>query len=132
MEVYGDNRDLPVLSHSFPTRRSSDLPSGSQRRFGSVSVSRVSAYSTPARAACSATPPRLSVRPCSFSICAVSANVPTTAASSMVRSEEHTSELQSLMRSSYAVFCLKKKPTRQASHGHPYTCEHARQPPQTT
>src|SRR3546814_1581565 len=26
------------------------------------------------------------------------------------RSEEHTSELQSLMRISYAVFCLKKKP----------------------
>src|SRR3546814_5847459 len=29
-----------------------------------------------------------------------------------LRSEEHTSELQSLMRSSYAVFCLKKKQTR--------------------
>src|SRR3546814_4137818 len=29
--------------------------------------------------------------------------------SSPVRSEEHTSELQSLMRISYAVFCLKKK-----------------------
>src|SRR3546814_817021 len=29
-----------------------------------------------------------------------------------VRSEEHTSELQSLMRISYAVFCLKKKKTR--------------------
>src|SRR3546814_12905298 len=29
------------------------------------------------------------------------------------RSEEHTSELQSLMRNSYAVFCLKKKPQRQ-------------------
>src|SRR3546814_1521365 len=28
-----------------------------------------------------------------------------------LRSEEHTSELQSLMRSSYAVFCLKKKKT---------------------
>src|SRR3546814_4966140 len=28
------------------------------------------------------------------------------------RSEEHTSELQSLMRSSYAVFCLKKKKTK--------------------
>src|SRR3546814_1053843 len=28
------------------------------------------------------------------------------------RSEEHTSELQSLMRSSYAVFCLKNKNTR--------------------
>src|SRR3546814_8946213 len=27
----------------------------------------------------------------------------------MSRSEEHTSELQSLMRNSYAVFCLKKK-----------------------
>src|SRR3546814_2303439 len=30
-----------------------------------------------------------------------------------VRSEEHTSELQSLMRISYAVFCLKKKTTTQ-------------------
>src|SRR3546814_9894883 len=28
---------------------------------------------------------------------------------SPLRSEEHTSELQSLMRTSYAVFCLKKK-----------------------
>src|SRR3546814_3114058 len=27
----------------------------------------------------------------------------------MIRSEEHTSELQSLMRNSYAAFCLKKK-----------------------
>src|SRR3546814_3082980 len=30
------------------------------------------------------------------------------------RSEEHTSELQSLMRKSYAVFCLKKKKTRKS------------------
>src|SRR3546814_4991597 len=30
------------------------------------------------------------------------------------RSEEHTSELQSLMRISYAVFCLKKKKTHKA------------------
>src|SRR3546814_5856189 len=29
------------------------------------------------------------------------------------RSEEHTSELQSLMRTSYAVFCLKKKKSNQ-------------------
>src|SRR3546814_9484411 len=29
----------------------------------------------------------------------------------LMRSEEHTSELQSLMRISYAVFCLKKKQT---------------------
>src|SRR3546814_19196766 len=31
------------------------------------------------------------------------------AAASSIRSEEHTSELQSLMRISYAVFCLQKK-----------------------
>src|SRR3546814_2838826 len=33
------------------------------------------------------------------------------------RSEEHTSELQSLMRTSYAVFCLKKKNTRLDEYG---------------
>src|SRR3546814_2171654 len=33
-----------------------------------------------------------------------------------LRSEEHTSELQSLMRISYAVFCLKKKNTRQTAN----------------
>src|SRR3546814_3666638 len=32
------------------------------------------------------------------------------------RSEEHTSELQSLMRISYAVFCLKKKTTTTETH----------------
>src|SRR3546814_10698609 len=37
-------------------------------------------------------------------ICASSGN-----GASLRRSEEHTSELQSLMRISYAVFCLKKK-----------------------
>src|SRR3546814_4633789 len=31
------------------------------------------------------------------------------------RSEEHTSELQSLMRNSYAVFCLKKKKKRKST-----------------
>src|SRR3546814_6717799 len=34
------------------------------------------------------------------------------------RSEEHTSELQSLMRISYAVFCLKKKKIKQKQHIH--------------
>src|SRR3546814_5905301 len=38
------------------------------------------------------------------------------------RSEEHTSELQSLMRISYAVFCLKKKT-------HTYTDTHIPLPP---
>src|SRR3546814_3720494 len=36
------------------------------------------------------------------------------------RSEEHTSELQSLMRISYAVFCLKNK-------NHPHSYQHKRQ-----
>src|SRR3546814_3061541 len=47
---------------------------------------------------------------------------------SVQRSEEHTSELQSLMRISYAVFCLKKKQTSKqtkyyilVSHDHTYT-----------
>src|SRR3546814_10005984 len=35
-----------------------------------------------------------------------------------VRSEEHTSELQSLMRISYAVFCLKKKTKRKTNKQH--------------
>src|SRR3546814_8403096 len=34
------------------------------------------------------------------------------------RSEEHTSELQSLMRISYAVFCLKKKNNTRKIHYH--------------
>src|SRR3546814_6785232 len=34
------------------------------------------------------------------------------------RSEEHTSELQSLMRISYAVFCLQKKTTTHQTHPH--------------
>src|SRR3546814_6456586 len=45
------------------------------------------------------------------------------AMAAMIRSEEHTSELQSLMRISYAVFCLKKKTT------HPYLAISHTQPP---
>src|SRR3546814_7491336 len=40
------------------------------------------------------------------------------------RSEEHTSELQSLMRISYAVFCLKKKHTLQTSNIHKHNINH--------
>src|SRR3546814_1657172 len=40
---------------------------------------------------------------------AVGRPVPVDHAGAGIRSEEHTSELQSLMRISYAVFCLKKK-----------------------
>src|SRR3546814_8823018 len=51
------------------------------------------------------------------------------------RSEEHTSELQSLMRISYAVFCLKKKKyyktiiqTIQITHMNNHICEHYYKP----
>src|SRR3546814_2171882 len=37
----------------------------------------------------------------------------------IIRSEEHTSELQSLMRNSYAVFCLKKN--KQITHNKQYS-----------
>src|SRR3546814_4609283 len=42
------------------------------------------------------------------------------------RSEEHTSELQSLMRISYAVFCLKKKKTIINMKKTTYKLQHAR------
>src|SRR3546814_1496518 len=41
---------------------------------------------------------------------------PTAEAFRVLRSEEHTSELQSLMRISYAVFCLKKKTTQKSKY----------------
>src|SRR3546814_9123507 len=45
----------------------------------------------------------------------------TSMTSALSRSEEHTSELQSLMRISYAVFCLKKKKALTKTH---YTPPH--------
>src|SRR3546814_6754987 len=65
--------------------------------FRSVPVS-LPPKSPPFRQACCAT------EPCSFSARATSPP-----RGCCCRSEEHTSELQSLMRISYAVFCLKKK-----------------------
>src|SRR3546814_7242088 len=44
---------------------------------------------------------------------------PAAIATSTGRSEEHTSELQSLMRRSYAGFCLKKKQTNKESYIEP-------------
>src|SRR3546814_4187837 len=47
-------------------------------------------------------------------------------ASEWLRSEEHTSELQSLMRISYAVFCLKKKKPESAVSRAPRTAGYRR------
>src|SRR3546814_7721069 len=48
---------------------------------------------------------------CAFPLCLHTGHGPSPAccAGGFARSEEHTSELQSLMRISYAVFCLKQK-----------------------
>src|SRR3546814_9918500 len=57
------------------------------------------------------------------------------ASNSANRSDEHTSELQSLMRISYAVFCLKKNPhtsTQQLSPQQPDTKTSIMQSKQTT
>src|SRR3546814_8639603 len=61
----------------------------------------------PSLALCSMKPPPPMPLDCGST--SVSTATIATAASAAVRSEEHTSELQSLMRNSYAVFCLKKK-----------------------
>src|SRR3546814_7065777 len=52
----------------------------------------------------------------------LSACASTAPAERTIRSEEHTSELQSLMRISYAVFCLKKK--KQPQNSTTKTTEH--------
>src|SRR3546814_8764356 len=48
------------------------------------------------------------------------------------RSEEHTSELQSLMRISYAVFCLKKKINNWITYQNITTCKHKQRKHNTT
>src|SRR3546814_6772259 len=80
---HGAHRDLHALTHSFPTRRSSDLR----------------AAPAPARC-CARRHAPASRRP---------RRISRTPGRCRGRSEEHTSELQSLMRLSYAVFCLKKR-----------------------
>src|SRR3546814_6325361 len=69
-------------------------------------------------------------RPCIFNSYRNSSSRcdPTRNSMSAIRSEQHTSELQSLMRISYAVFCLKKKTTIQRTE--PQYCE-ARQQSRT-
>src|SRR3546814_11094125 len=104
-ECVGDHRDQHVRTHSYPTRRSSDLSTT------------VGSYSRAPAACCrahSTTTYSRTPRSRGYSgLGAVTRNSCNAAlkASSLVfeRSEEHTSELQSLMRISYAVFCLKKK-----------------------
>src|SRR3546814_17650662 len=88
--------DIHVLTHSFPTRRSSDLRGRAQRRLVAEGEEGFAASRRGAGAGNAQHLVRLQVGRLA-------------AAPWRLRSEEHTSELQSLMRISYAVFCLKKK-----------------------
>src|SRR3546814_3607341 len=72
-------------------------------------------------------PPRSRRKPPSPNASSISGPIisrfrPTSKASS--RSEEHTSELQSLMRISYAVFCLKKKTDHSHKSSRPKPNDH--------
>src|SRR3546814_8035997 len=91
------------LQYSTAFRSNMPAASGEQKRrkyqddsknVSNVSVSRCAA------------PPHFGQATC-FQVGCRSSGLP--GASKVTRSEEHTSELQSLMRISYAVFCLKKK-----------------------
>src|SRR3546814_3822875 len=93
-ECYGDHRDLHVLTHSFPTRRSSELLSMSVNPVTTSLTTFAPAWRSPANVGAAGS--------CSTGML----RLPPTF---QVRSEEHTSELQSLMRISYAVFCLQQK-----------------------
>src|SRR3546814_1679389 len=111
-EFTGDHRDLPVLTHSFPTRRSSDLaalPAVPRRhRRAGVRQDRVRAARLGARALRRRV--RLRRREGQRRARADDAGAGARRGCEIDgRSEEHTSELQSLMRISYAVFCLNKK-----------------------
>src|SRR3546814_9514608 len=122
---------LHVLTHSFPYRRSVDLhvvalqvvadarlPGGLQldavvgHQGPRALAGAASATSFPLKAATPFKSPRLKPllqvlrRPGRILTCPAGAAPPAAAGT---RSEEHTSELQSLMRISYAVFCVKKK-----------------------
>src|SRR3546814_4657980 len=121
-ECYCDHRDLHVLTHSFPTRRSSDLvsltPPSSLCALRNASSSVMSASSvcvtcgtfSHARCRCAAdslrirASGRVSISPNCAKSTAGMVGIPPPD----IRSEEHTSDLQSLLRSPYAFFCLQK------------------------
>src|SRR3546814_19285847 len=109
MESYGDHLDLHLLRHSCPTRRSSYLGDGAggilRNRSLSGALKVTSAFLTgnDLKLASDKLNGRIDLL-LDLKTGRYQVNL-----NGGLRSEEHTSELQSLMRISYAVFCLKKK-----------------------
>src|SRR3546814_5720058 len=99
----GRPQDLHVLTHSFPPRRSSDL----SLKLATPAHRVVERPELPAQAESRADEgARFQA---ALTAVGASADFVVIDAPGTDRSEEPTSELQSLMRLSYAVFCLKKK-----------------------
>src|SRR3546814_2604805 len=121
---YGDHRYLHVLTHSFPTRRSSDL--NDKRLAGGVAALDAATAGEHEHTTPSLPLAQYAARyvdnwygPIAITHDGQANGLridflqsPNMAGALEHRSEEHTSELQSLMRTSYAVFCLKKKTTK--------------------
>src|SRR3546814_17021344 len=99
----GVHRDLHLLTPSFPTRRSSDL----ELTHAVLETMRDLPLWAQAMA------PLLGLVIAALSLRFLGNGTGTATSDDYIRvfhrSEEHTSELQSLMRISYAVFCLKKQ-----------------------
>src|SRR3546814_8253761 len=116
----GDHRYLHVLTHSFPTRRSSDLlntlyvttEGAGLRKDGENLVAEVEGQErarVPLHMLASVVVfGGIYLSPPLIQACAAG-GITIVLLDRNGRSEEHTSELQSLMRISYAVFCLKQK-----------------------
>src|SRR3546814_9770090 len=94
-----------LLTHSFPTRRSSDLFNITRAALGKRYTPELNIELPVRRGLLAIARDPIFID----SMCELANNVDEARHHAASRSEEHTSELQSLMRISYAVFCLKKK-----------------------
>src|SRR3546814_2828240 len=115
----GDQLDTHVLTHSFPTRRSSDLTEISRRlaKLAHAPSIKVEATKFTEVGYVGRDVEQIVRDLVESAIVMVRAKKreEMRAQAHHARSEEHTSELQSLMRISYAVFCLKQKTKSQHS-----------------
>src|SRR3546814_5217311 len=110
--MYADHRYLHLLTHSFPTRRSSDLDEAAVV-YNVAFVIMSAVYLIPSVIYQKFLLPKIHIWANHDQETFVKAYEKGRLFMFLtgIRSEEHTSELQSLMRISYAVFCLKKQIT---------------------